>query len=485
MTAHLITAFLIFSQSPSIVVHFFYVRDCGHCMDILLGEIPKLQGKYKFQFRKYDIDIIDNYRLLEKMEENVKEVGEDLPVIFVGDSVFYGPLETKEKFEPTLKLYAKNTPPVSNDSVKIPNDTMPVDTFVKLREKIHIYYFYQPGCQDCDRSEIVLSHGQQVYDQIVVHRYDILDDSSKVLFEALAQKLNLPDEKRLIVPTIIVGETHLIEQEINLTNLDSLVLIYKQGCPEHKILDFDFAEKSIIERFARFSIFGIIFAGLLDGVNPCAFATLIFFVSYLLFIGRRRRDIMIMSFFFILAVFVSYFAIGVGAYNILKYLSNYELIGKIIFLCFGVIALVLGILSLRDYLLARQGKLNKMLLQLPMGIKQRIHKGIKEKTATGGIIIGSLIAGFLISYLEFGCTGQVYLPTITFMISKAGFTMKPVISLLLYNLMFILPLIIIAILASFFTSQKIAKSMETKIPIIKLLTAILFFALGILLILSA
>ncbi|MGB3477798.1 MAG: hypothetical protein WBB67_01415 [bacterium] len=486
MMVNLIATFIILSQFQSVVVHFFYVPDCGHCMNILLDELPKLQSKYKFKLHKYNIDIMDNYRLLEKMEENVENVGDDLPVVFIADSVFYGPEQTRAKLEPTIKMYAKTIKPVLiKDTIKATAATIPADTVDQISNEIHLYYFYQPGCPGCERAEIVLAHGQQLYSQLIVHKYNILDDSNKVFFEALAQKLSIPEEKRLVVPGIIIGRDHLTKREINLALLDSLVIKYKQGCSEYTGLNLGSAEKNIIERFARFSIFGIIFAGLLDGVNPCAFATLIFFVSYLLFIGRRRRDVIIMSIFFILAVFISYFAIGFGAYNLLKHLSGYALVSKIIFLCFGTIALVLGVLSLRDYFFARQGKLNKMILQLPLGIKQRIHKGIKEKTAVGSIIIGSLIAGFLISYLEFGCTGQVYLPTITFMVSKAGIALKPLVSLFIYNLMFILPLVVIAVLASLFTTKNIAKSLETKIPAIKLFTALLFFALGILLILSA
>jgi cytochrome c biogenesis protein CcdA len=161
------------------------------------------------------------------------------------------------------------------------------------------------------------------------------------------------------------------------------------------------------------------------------------------------------------------------------------MIARIIFLCFGILALILGALSLRDFFLARQGKTDKMILQLPLGIKQRIHKNIKERTAVGGVIIGSLLAGFFISFLEFGCTGQVYLPTITFMVSKAGFALQPVAALVAYNLMFILPLAVIALLATLFSTKNIAKSLESKIPVIKLATAFLFFGLGVLLIVSS
>lgn len=477
---HFILLFTFLTQSPNVVVHFFYSPDCGYCMDILLEDIPRLQKKYKFKFKEYDINFLKNYRLLEKMEENVENIGEDIPVIFVGDSVFYGPEETRNKLEGTLKALSKELKPNVKDTIRAP-----VDSIKKEVGEINLYYFYQIGCKECNRVEILLNNLQKQYKKLRVCRLDIFDDSSKIFMENLAARNKIPEKKRLIVPAIIIGDDYLIKEDITLKNFDTLLEKYKKGSPKLDTLNITLGEESIIKRFSQFSVFGIIFAGLLDGVNPCAFATLIFFVSYLLFIGKRRKDVILMAFFFILAVFISYFAIGVGAYNLLKYLSGFDIIAKIIFLGFGVIAIILGILSLRDYFMAKRGNLNKMILQLPLGIKQRIHKDIKEKTAVGGIILGSLITGFLISFLEFGCTGQVYLPTITFMVSKTGFALKPLFALLLYNSMFILPLIGIAFLATIFTTKNIAKSLKTKIPTIKFFTAVFFFVLGILLILSA
>jgi cytochrome c biogenesis protein CcdA len=125
-----------------------------------------------------------------------------------------------------------------------------------------------------------------------------------------------------------------------------------------------------------------------------------------------------------------------------------------------------------------------MLLQLPLGIKQRIHTNIKEKTGSAGLIAGSIAAGFAISFLEFGCTGQVYLPTITFIISQQGPALKPIASLVLYNLAFILPLIVIAALAVGFSAKNIGGFLEKRIPAVKIVTAVLFFGLGLLLLLT-
>lgn len=470
----------LFAQPHSVVVHFFYTPDCGHCRDILLAEIPRLQQKYQFTLKKYDIDILENYKLLEEMEKDREARGEDLPIVFVTDSAFYGPGEVQEKLEPTLRSLSTSLKSSQRDTIK-----PMIDTAKDKINTINIYYFHQTGCKECNRAEILLSHLGQYYNNVKIHRFDILDDTNKILFEGLAVRNKIPNEKRLLIPAIIIGDDYLIKDDISLRNIDPLLTKYAAGSPRFDTVHLANAGHSIFVRYSKFSIFGIMSAGLLDGLNPCAFATLIFFVSYLLFIGKLRRDVILMAIFFILAVFATYFTIGIGAYNALKYLSGFDTIAKLIFITFGIIAFILGILSLRDYFVARRGDLDKMLLQLPLGIKKRIHKDIKEKSAVGGIILGSLLAGFLVSLLEFGCTGQVYLPTITFMISKAGIALKPLLALLLYNIMFILPLIAIAFLATLFSTQSIAQSLRTRIPGVKFFTALLFFILGTLLILVA
>jgi hypothetical protein len=447
-------------------------------MDILLSDIPKLQARYTFQLKKYDIDLLSNYQLLEEMEQEHGQAGEELPVIFINDSVFYGPEGVYGKLDGVLGKSVKKSRAESRKQI-LETNTLPMIT-----GQVVLYYFFQPGCKECGRLDALFNNLEKT-DSIVITRHSIFEDTSKVFLEALSEKIHMPEEQRLLVPVVIFGNGYLLKQEITTVNIFELIREHQDDVHSADMIDAQNAEKSIRARFERFSLLGVIFAGLLDGVNPCAFATIIFFISYLLYLGRRRRDIILMAASFIGAVFIAYFLIGVGAYNLLNYLVGYDLVAKIIFLCFGIIALILGILSLRDFRCARQGAYDKMILQLPLGIKQRIHRGIKEKTAVGGIIIGSFAAGLLISFLEFGCTGQIYLPTITFMVSKSGWSLKPLLTLLIYNIMFVLPLVLISVLAVAVSTQKIAQSLSVRIPTIKLLTALLFFGLGFLLILSA
>ena len=478
MISILFTILISSQTNTGPVMHFFYRPSCGHCMDNLLVDIPNLQKKYVFSLKKYDIDILANYRLLEEREKDRNTYGDDLPVIFVGDSVFYGPESLYKRLEVVLKAYRMPKPPVG----RVVEEK---DTFPAIASEIEILYFYQPGCRECARLEALFSSLEKNYKNIHISMYDILSDTNKIKLEALSAAIGIPENERLIVPVVIVGKGYLLKEEITSENLFQLFGKYEELDLSAVDTVLQNAELGILGRFGRFSLVGIAFAGLLDGINPCAFATIIFFVSYLLFLGRKRRDIVLMAISFIAAVFIAYFLIGVGAYSLLKYLTGYDIIGRIIFLSFGIIAFVLGILSLRDYFYARYGQLDKMILQLPLGIKQRIHRDIKERTAASGIVLGSFIAGLLISFLEFGCTGQIYLPTITFMISKAGWQFRPLLSLVLYNIMFIFPLMFFALMAIIFTTPRITKTLSARIPVIKMLTAILFFTLGVLLILSA
>ncbi len=85
----------------------------------------------------------------------------------------------------------------------------------------------------------------------------------------------------------------------------------------------------------------------------------------------------------------------------------------------------------------------------------------------------------MVSILEFACTGQVYLPTITFMVGVEGMKSSAILYLLLYNIFFILPLLLVFAVVYFgVSSQAISRIMESKVGTVKLILACVFFAVG-------
>jgi cytochrome c biogenesis protein CcdA len=226
----------------------------------------------------------------------------------------------------------------------------------------------------------------------------------------------------------------------------------------------------------------VLIAGLIDGLNPCAFATIVFLVSYLAFLGKQSKEILTYGIIFTFGVFIAYILAGVGLMASLRQLSGFPMITKGIYFVIGLLAFALGIISFYDYILFRRGQMAKMKLQLPMFLKKKIHGIIRKQTrSTKAGFIGTFALGFVIAITEVVCTGQVYLPTIGYIMTIPKLRVHAFFNLVLYNVMFIIPLVGVFVAAFFgVTSEKMALVTKEHTGTVKLLTAILFIGLGVL-----
>jgi cytochrome c biogenesis protein CcdA len=161
----------------------------------------------------------------------------------------------------------------------------------------------------------------------------------------------------------------------------------------------------------------------------------------------------------------------------------------------GIFSIILGLLALYDYLVYKKTRnTDLLLLQLPLAIKNRIHQLIglyyrqrptpRENTPSCRplfkLISSALITGFLVSLLEAVCTGQTYLPTIVFVLKTTSLKLQALVYLFIYNLMFILPLVVIFLVALCgVSSGELSRFLRRHIPKIKIFMAIIFLALGV------
>ena len=155
---------------------------------------------------------------------------------------------------------------------------------------------------------------------------------------------------------------------------------------------------------------------------------------------------------------------------------------------------ILAGLALYDFIKFRKTRQTQNLtLQLPRVLKDRIHRIIglyyrktkdtqRQEKHTLRLIISAFTVGCFVSLFEAVCTGQVYLPTIVFVLKTTHLKFKAFIYLFIYNLMFIFPLFIILLFAlSGITSQQFSKFAQRHMGVIKILMAALFLSLGLLL----
>ena len=120
-----------------------------------------------------------------------------------------------------------------------------------------------------------------------------------------------------------------------------------------------------------------------------------------------------------------------------------------------------------------------MLLKLPEPLRKRINATIRKGRGTQNYVIGAFVAGILVSLLELACTGQVYLPTIIFVSSIPEMRLQAMLYLVIYNLLFILPLVVIFVLVYFGTTSKdLTKFLQERAALVKFLMGFVFIALG-------
>jgi hypothetical protein len=192
---------------------------------------------------------------------------------------------------------------------------------------------------------------------------------------------------------------------------------------------------------------------------------------------------------------LTYLAIGFGFFKALYSLQGFFLVSKGIYLAIGVLSLFLGFVAINDYVIYKKtGRTEGLALQLPRPIKNKIHSIVgayyrKDKKgqdkALSGLFASALIVGFLVSLLEAVCTGQLYLPTIVFVLKDGALRAKALTYLILYNLMFIVPLIVVFLLALTGTSSKQFEGFARRhLGLIKVAMAAVFFGLGVVLVLG-
>ncbi|MBN1602634.1 MAG: hypothetical protein JW915_13580 [Chitinispirillaceae bacterium] len=357
-----------------------------------------------------------------------------------------------------------------------------------------VHFFGSPTCGECIqiRNDILNPLSKKYPENLKVQIHDIdteegfqllidLEKQYKVLSSS-AQTLFLPDTFLTGAEDILSLSGKMIEKYLENPSQWSTSVVRTDSTR----VDTSSFKNVVINRFKEFTFLGILLAGLADGINPCAIATMIFLISFLAMQKRKRNEILIVGLSFTAAVFFTYLLMGVGAFKALSFLSNHLWISKVVKWVAVVFAGVVGLVCFRDAIVYRHtGKAKDIKLQLPKPIKMQIHKVISSQLSGTSLVIGAIVTGFLVTLLEAVCTGQVYLPTIVLMTRQDGLKLTGWLYLVFYNVLFVLPLLVVMILAYYgMTWEKLSKKMQNHLVQLKVILGSVLLALAAFLVIS-
>lgn len=197
--------------------------------------------------------------------------------------------------------------------------------------------------------------------------------------------------------------------------------------------------------FGGLTVPTVLGAGVLDGLNPCAFALLVLFATYTLAMVNRvtssgssnaiaRQRLLAAGSIYVTAVWITYFVIGLGLLSFLGWMGQDHFATRIA----AILALLMGLWMMKDVLFPHAG--------LTLAAPKASHGWMQTAMDRGGLG-GMLLAGVLVGICTVPCSGAIYLGIVA-ILNASGGGLTGLALLALYNLAYITPLVVLLGLVS-------------------------------------
>lgn len=289
-----------------------------------------------------------------------------------------------------------------------------------------VYFFYKQTCGECQKALTFMEGFRERHPDVIIRSYDLVDNTSNQhLFQQFNKLYNVPFSP---VPAVFVREWELMDYEDIELHLDDVVVQAAQNPDSTIPLPQETIPSPDISGTTQLTVPLVIVAGLVDGINPCAFAVLVVLLVSIMSIGSKRKVLKV-GIVYIGAVFTFYFLSGLGLFALVQ-VSGFS---RIFALIAATVAFVAGAIMIKDALSGGSGSW----LIIPESKKDTITRYVREATLPAAFILGILVGMF-----ELPCTGGIYLAIIS-LISQKMTIMEGLPLLVLYNILFVVPLIVI------------------------------------------
>jgi cytochrome c biogenesis protein CcdA/glutaredoxin len=354
-------------------------------------------------------------------------------------------------------------------------------------DKTELLFFYGAGCPHCSQMKPFLEELGKTYSDLDVKMYEVYSNNeNRKLMIDLAGAYG---KEVSGVPTVFLGANMIVgyNDAIGRTVEQEVKSCIQNGCdnPHDRLERVNNQDATTIEgdssphedpdrsaQIKTLTIPAVIGAAVVDAINPCAFAVLIILLTTILAAGNRRR-VIYAGLAFSTSVYISYFLMGIGLFSALQAAG---LTGTF-YLIISILAIVVGLFNLKDYLW--YGKWFTM--EVPRSWRPKMKILLKSVTS----IPGAFLVGFVVSLFLLPCTSGPYI-VILGLLAQVASRSYAIQMLLLYNFIFVLPMILIT-LAIYFgvtTTEKAEYWRTRKLKVLHLIAGIIILVLGIAMLLT-
>jgi thiol-disulfide isomerase/thioredoxin len=355
---------------------------------------------------------------------------------------------------------------------------------------IHLYFFWSKKCPHCLKARPDIMEMDKEYPWLKLHSLELVDRPENIrTYVSMAAMFG--NDARSVPAFMFCG--NLVSGYENKESTGRLLTSYLMACyqfvqennPDNTVaFIFDQNESpsvdipflgSITADDYSLSVLTVFIAGM-DAFNPCAFFVLLFLLSMMVR-GRSRARMALIGGIFVFFSGLIYFLFMIAWLNLFLYLGEL----RFITLTAGALAILIALINIKDYFWFKKG----FSLTIPdhekPGLIDRIRKLLRLESIST-VIAATVVLAIVANSYELLCTAGFPMIYTRILTLKALSVESYYFYLLMYNLIYILPLLLIVIVFTIKLGSR--KLSEREGMVLKLLSGVMMLMLGLLLVVS-
>jgi cytochrome c biogenesis protein CcdA len=299
-------------------------------------------------------------------------------------------------------------------------------------DNMAIYFFYSETCSHCQDEMVFLKQMELKYPNITINKLNVKDEENLKLWRRIA---NAYDVYGLELPMTFIGNNVIIGYDDDKTSGDVIEQFIIKGLENDYPDPIEIMELSTI---GDISIIQLMSLAIVDAINPCEIAILIFLMTTMLTRFPKDKNKAIKAGLMLISgIAISYFFFGVLIIFGYKFILNVSNIFQTwIYNLLALFSIVLGLLNIKDaFWYGSWG----FILEIPMKWRPKLKKIIEGTTSVNS----AFLLGIIVSFFLTPCTAGPYfvaggilsemniIKAIPFLIFYLGIFISPMVLILL------------------------------------------------------
>lgn len=459
------------AAAQEVEVLFFYEEGCPHCREVEEFLTGLQEGGIDFTLQRYEIHSSEGWNLLQRLLSAYGAALGPVPMVFVGDvalvgDTFYGlgpepvalsGIALELALEDAIVSAVASSAP--SPLTKLPPTATEAVLFTRAE-----------GCPDCAELERLVLQWEEQFPSIRIRREDLAVGDSAMTFDKLKRLYGAHgDGSGFFVGNLaVVGGQVFLPRQAPVAVGSAAGAVAVEAALAQAVATKASSPLDRLQVREQLTLGAVVIAAILDSVNPCDFAVLILLLGTLLVVGKRVKVIWA-GLAFAAGIFIAYYTIGFALYSLVGGIRAFRV--PFIY-AVSALAIVIGLWEMKDLLW--YGK------WFSIEVPEKWKPSVKRFTASVVSVPGAFVIGLLDSLFLAPCTSGPYIVILT-LLSQTTSRVQGALWLLLYNFIFILPMIGITLLVHFglTTTARAERWRTAKLGKLHFATGVVMVAIGV------